>query len=380
MANPTAQLSPERVLGWGRKHPFLLVVGLVALASCFLTPPSSAYFGYLDFRTLVGLFAALAVIAGLRSAGVFEGVSAHLVGLVSSRRLIFLVLTLITCAVTMIVTNDVVLIVMLPFTATVLYHMDDERYLPFMFVVLNLAANLGGMVSPMGSPHNLYLLSHFDLSLTEFVRVLWIPTLISVTMLSLMCLAVPGRRVRPELPHYNIQWGLVLGYTAVLVLAVTAIFGLVPLWVALLCPIMIAGFDRTTLRNVDYKLLATFVLFFIFAGNIAQSDAVREFLTRLADWDGFLTAVSASQVVSNVPTAIILSRVAEPAPLLLGVNVGGCGTLIASLASLITLRHVHRYRPQAVREFVVLFTVVNLVFLVILTVVSQSLLSAGIIQ
>lgn len=376
---------------FARTHAVLLVSAAVAAATMLAVPPDAAYLGYFDLKTLACLFGILALVGALRNAGVFEATARALVARFSTCRAAIAAIVGITLVLSMIATNDMALIMMLPLSAATLLKAGWERALPFAFIMQSLAANLGGMIVPFGNPQNLYLFERFSIPLADFLTVMALPFAVSVLLIGACCAAfakpaprVPEARLaqgRPQEPPVPVDRRRALACGALLALVIASVFRLVPYPVALVA--VVAGLlvlDRRALRSVDFGLLLTFACFFVFAGNMARMPAVEEVLSQAMAHNALLASAGASQIISNVPAAVLLSHFTDSyEALLVGVNIGGAGTLVASLASLITFNQYRAVkaafgrRPEIARQtaggFVVRFTVFNLCFLAVLYVV-----------
>ena len=357
-----------------RQEAVLSTAALLAVLSAFLVPPDAGYLSYLDLRTLAVLFALMAVMAGLRRQGVFDRLGRALLG--RTRGLLALVWLLVGLCFfgSMVITNDVSLLTFVPFTFSVLSGLGapGRRLAVPVVCMQTVAANLGSMLTPIGNPQNLYLYSRGGLPLGEFLGLMLPYTLASLGMLAVWAVPVcrragalrpaPDASAAPTPPGdrriigmYGVLFGLCLLVVA-RVLPYPAAFVLVLAAVALA--------DRLTLRLVDYSLLLTFVAFFVFIGNLGRVPAFSGWLQGLLAGREVPVAVLASQVLSNVPAALLLSGFTDDIPgLIVGTNLGGLGTLIASMASLISYRQIARECPEAKGRYFGLFTASNLVFL-----------------
>ena len=329
-----------------RSQTVLVVSAVLALVSCFLVPPSLSYVSYVDWRVLGLLFSLMAVVAGLRTAGTFRVLTEFLLRKVNSMRVIALLLVLLCFGFSMFLTNDVTLITLVPFTLLVFRQMTgSEKALVHTLVLETLAANLGSMLTPIGNPQNLYLYSQYDLSLGTFFRTMAPYTALSLVLLVLflLCLLSVAR---------VLDWRVLL--------------------VAVLAVVVIENYRL--LRMVDYSLLLTFVFFFVFIGNVGSLPDVREFLENAVRGREVETGILASQVISNVPAALLLSKfTTDGTGLLVGVNLGGLGTLIASMASLITYRLYAASSHALKGRYFAEFTLWNLVFLAALYALARGL-------
>jgi Na+/H+ antiporter NhaD/arsenite permease-like protein len=236
----------------------------------------------------------------------------------------------------------------------------------------NIAANLGGMLTPFGNPQNLYLYSHFNIPNSEFVTIMAPPFLLATVMIVAACLVfVPKVSVEvSEREEQALPRGRTALYLALFALSIAIVFRTIPYIVGLVAiPVVLLFVDRKALKQVDYPLLLTFVCFFIFSGNMARIDVVRDFFSALLDRSVLVFSTLSCQVISNVPSAILLSQFTDSyRELLLGVNIGGAGTLIASLASLITFREYVSHNPGKAGSYIARFSAFNFTFLIVLLI------------
>ena len=270
----------------------------------------------------------------------------------------------------MLIANDMALLTFLPLGYFVLGSTGKTKYMAFTFIMQNIAANLGGMLTPFGNPQNLYLYTKFQIPTGEFMGIMVIPFVLAVFLITLCCLIF----VKPEAMSLNqrvqkLPPRRTVLYLALFVLAIAIVFRGIPYWIGLIViPAVLIFADRKALKMVDYPLLLTFVFFFIFAGNMARIELVRNLFSMLMEKSTLLCSTLSCQVISNVPSAILLSQCTDNyRDLLIGVNIGGVGTLIASLASLITFREYTNHAPGKSKSYVLLFSAFNFAFLIILT-------------
>ncbi|WP_270295994.1 SLC13 family permease [Eggerthella sinensis] len=323
-----------------RTHVVLVVSAVAALLTMIAVPPDAAYMGYFDLKTLACLFGILAWWAPC--ARVFEATARAMVARFSTCRAAVSALVAVTLVLSMVATNDMALIMMLPLSAATLLKAGWERALPFVFIMQSLAANLGGMIVPFGNPQNLYLFERFSVPLGDFLATMALPFAVSVLLIGVCCalFAQPTPRMASEeLPAsertVRIPRARTTAYVLLLALVIASVFRLVPYPVALGTVVVgLLLLDRRALRSVDVGLLLTFACFFVFAGNMARIPAVEDTLSQVMAHHALLASAGASQVISNVPAAVLLSHFTDSYPaLLVGVNIGGAGTLVASLAS-----------------------------------------------
>lgn len=372
---PEQTLTPPApgVRQWLQKHVVVSIATVLAALSCLLVPPDAEYLHYVEVRTLVTLFCILAVVSALQEMHFFGMVASRLVAVCGSRRTVVLTLVWTTLVGSMLITNDMALIAFLPLTYYVLESTGNGRYLGFVFVLQAAAANLGGMITPFGSPQNLYLYAFYELSFWSFVQVLAIPFVLSCVLITALCLTVRDAPLHVDEAHEAVPRGRTALYLVLFLLTVAVVVRLVPLWLAVAVPLVLAVTCRAALARVDYGLMTTFLMFFVLAGNLARLGGVSDALARALNSDVLVWSALASQVISNVPTAILGAQFTDAAPqLLVGVNVGGVGTLVGSLASLIALAEFQRRRQGETRAYLVTFSVINVGLFVVLLAVTRA--------
>ena len=363
-----------KVLRFVKKNAVFCIAALAAVITCFLVPPDKEYLNYFDFKTLSCLFLTLAVVCGLRNIAFFTILARKLVNLAGNLRSLFLLLIIITFIGSMVIANDMALITFLPLGYFALSVTGLEKYMAYLFVLQNISANLGGMLTPFGNPQNLYLYSYFNIPTGEFCQIMLPAFLLAVLLLVLACIPVkPIRFTINERYGEKLNLKKAILYGVLFVLSILIVFRVVPFLAGLIIiPAILFFVDRDSLKMVDYPLLGTFFFFFIFAGNSARLDAVNNLISSLLQTDTLLVSVVSCQFISNVPSAILLSRfTGNYAALLLGVNIGGTGTLIASLASLITFNEFKLLHPEQTKKYLLVFTAVNAAFLIILTTAAK---------
>lgn len=361
----------EKIYAFIQKNIVALVAFAAAVITSFFIPIDGAYIDYFDFKTLTCLFCVLAVVCALKNVNFFYILAQKIVKKFRNARLAVLALVYITFIGSMLIANDMALLTFLPLGYFVLSTTKKERYMAFTYIMQNIAANLGGMLTPFGNPQNLYLYSKFNIPDLEFVQIMAPPFVFAVVLITVCCIIF----VKPDpleiqdkqtsLPP--VRTGI---YLVLFALSIAIVFHGIPYWVGLLIiPAVLLFMDRKALKMVDYSLLLTFVFFFVFSGNMARLPLIRDFFSMLLKKSTLLVSVLSCQVISNVPTAVLMSQfTGNYQELLLGVNIGGVGTLIASLASLITYREYVNKNPGKTKRYVLLFTAYNFAFLILLTV------------
>lgn len=352
-----------------KRNVVMLIALCLAIVTSFIVPPDKEYIGYFDFKTLSCLFTVLAVVCALKNIRFFYIIARKIVSVFKTAKICVLALVYITFIGSMLIANDMALITFLPLGYFVLSSTGKEKYMAFTFIMQNIAANLGGMLTPFGNPQNLYLYSFFEIPTLEFMGIMLAPFVFSIAIITICCLVfvksepleITGEDVK--LPKVR-----TIIYLLLFTLSILIVFRSIPYFIGLIIiPLVILFMDRRALLKVDYPLLLTFVFFFIFAGNMARIDAVRDFFSFLLEKNTLIFSTLSCQVISNVPSAILLSQFTNNyRELLLGVNIGGVGTLISSLASLITLREFVSHSPKGTKKYILLFSAFNFGFLILL--------------
>ena len=353
-----------------KENAVLLIAIIAALLTSFIVPPDAKYLEYFDLKTLSCLFCVLAVVCALRNVKFFYTLARQIVRKFKNARIAILALVYITFIGSMLIANDMALLTFLPLGYFILSTTKKEKYLAFTFIMQNIAANLGGMLTPFGNPQNLYLYSKFNIPDGEFVRIMFPPFILAIALITLCCLIfVKKEALEIEESDVKLPIGRVAIYLALFAVAIMMVFRFMPYQVGLIIiPLALIFLDKKALMQVDYGLLFTFVFFFIFAGNMGRIDTVRDFFSYLLNINTLVFSALSCQVISNVPSAILLSQFTDNyRELLLGVNIGGAGTLIASLASLITFKEYTKQDPDHVKQYVVKFSLFNFGFLITLT-------------
>lgn len=363
-----------KVLRFIKKNIVFFIAALAAVVSCFFVPPDKAYLDYFDWKTLSCLFITLAVICALRNIKFFTILARKLVIMTGNLRSLFLLLIVITFIGSMIIANDMALITFLPLGYFALSVTKQEKYMAYLFVLQNISANLGGMLTPFGNPQNLYLYSYFNIPTGEFTLIMLPAFLLAVALLIIACIPVKPIKfsLNEKFPEkLNIPKTIL--YLTLFLFSILIVFRIIPFIIGLiLIPVVLFIVDRDSLKMVDYGLLGTFFFFFIFAGNLARIDTVNSLVSQLLEKDTLIVSILSCQLISNVPSAILLSRFTTDYPaLLLGVNIGGTGTLIASLASLITFNEFRVLHPEQTKKYIAVFAAANAIFLIVLTVAAK---------
>ncbi len=355
-----------------KKDAVMCIALLAAIVTSFIVPPGAQYLDYFDLKTLTCLFCVLAVVCALKNIRFFYVLAHKVVELFKNARMSVLALVYITFIGSMLIANDMALLTFLPLGYIVLSEAGKQKYMAFTFIMQNIAANLGGMLTPFGNPQNLYLYTKFNIPTGEFMSIMLLPFAVSIALITLCCfifvkpepLSVSDEKIRLSVPRTAL-------YLVLFALSIVIVFRVIPYWIGLIViPAVLIFADRDALTEVDYPLLFTFVFFFVFAGNMARIGVIRELFSMLLEKSTLLFSVISCQFISNVPTSILLSQFTENyADLLVGVNIGGVGTLIASLASLITFREYVKHNPGKTLYYIGVFSLFNFAFLAVLTAI-----------
>ncbi len=358
-----------KLAAFAKNNAVMLIAFAAALITSFIVPPDKKYLGYFDFKTLTCLFCVLAVVCALRRISFFFILARRVVQIFKNARVCTLALVYITFIGSMLIANDMALLTFLPLGYFVLSATHMGKHMAFVFIMQNIAANRGGMLTPFGNPQNLYLYTKFNIPNGEFMLIMSPPFILSIALITVCCFIF----VKPEQLSINAEKVKLSPvrttvYLILFLLSILIVFRGVPYYVGLIViPAVLLFMDRRALFDVDYGLLFTFVFFFIFSGNMARIDVVRELFSYLLNKSTLLVSTFSCQFISNVPSAILLSQFTENyRDLLIGVNIGGVGTLISSLASLITFRQYSKYNPGKTKRYILEFSLFNFGFLAIL--------------
>lgn len=365
----------RKCIAFVKKETVLSIALILAVISSLIILPDAEYLDYIDFRTLGILFSLMAVMAGLQKIGVFGRIAGKLLEKVKSIRALVLILVLLCFFFSMVITNDVALITFVPFTFTVLKMTGAEQVKKLavpVVVMQTIAANLGSMLTPIGNPQNLYLYGQSGMGLGEFVWMMLPYSVLSLVLLIIWCFFQKGGTVsvgamtgKDSVSAHTKELAV---YLLLFVCCLLTVARVVPCGITIILVIAaVLRVDRQVLARVDYALLMTFVGFFVFIGNMGRIPAFSSFLESMIAGHEVMTAVISSQVISNVPAALLLSGFTDNYPaLIVGTNLGGLGTLIASMASLISFKYMGQEDKERKGAYMIYFTAANLILLIIL--------------
>ena len=360
-----------KILKLLKNNAVLCVAIVAAVITAFIVPPDEKYLGYFDLSTLYCLFGTLAVVEGLARIGFFEFLARKIVVKFKNLRAVTFALVFITYFGSMVMANDMALITFLPLGYYALESTGRKDKNAFVFVMQNVAANLGGMLTPFGNPQNLYLYSYYKIPTGEFFYIMLAPFIAAFLLIFVCCFFVKPDPVTLETERENKPDAFrSVAYLVLFAVAVASVMRLFPYYVGV--SIAVAGvliLDFKSFAKVNYGLLLTFCAFFVFSGNMSRIDGVNRLIDNLLNKNPLLVSILSCQVISNVPSATLLCKfTTNYAPLLRGVNVGGLGTPISSLASLITISE-YKKRDGDFKKYALVYTAVNLSYLAVLIVV-----------
>ncbi len=377
----------QKIIDFLKKEVVLVVAVVLAIVSMFFVTPDAAYIDYIDFRTLSILFCLMAVMAGFQQMGVFRKIAEALLMRVKKIWQLVLILVMLCFFFSMLITNDVALITFVPFTFIILELLGEDVSKKLMIPVVvmqTIAANLGSMFTPIGNPQNIYLHGESGMSIGSFLGLMFPYTFVSFLLLAVYCLylgkkcekdekSAPLQAFQDMTMHTRLQGGSrdLVRYLLLFVLSLVTVADRIPYPVTLgVVLVAMVIFDRQLFAKIDYALLMTFVGFFVFIGNMGRVAVFRDFLQGMMEGNEVMTAVVSSQVISNVPAALLLSGFTDNyEALIVGVNLGGLGTLIASMASLISYKYVVKENKCSKGVYFGFFTVANVVFLAFLLLI-----------
>lgn len=361
------------ILNYIKKEVVLCISLLLALSSMVFVPLDNKYISYIDFHTLIILLSLMIVMAGLRSLGIFSMIGTWMLEKTSNVRNLTIVLVLLCFGFSMLITNDVALITFIPFTIEVIAMAGMKNYLIRIIVLQTIASNLGSMLTPIGNPQNLYLFSFSGMSLGNFISLMLPYTILSLIGLLAACVILIGRKtvtVKVQYEHTltKTEKGKTIIYLLLFMFALFSVANIVSVYiVGAVTLAVVLMMDYRIMRKPDYSLLLTFIFLFVFIGNMKRIPEINLWLHSVISGNELLTSVLASQVISNVPAAILLSGFTDNIPtLIVGTNLGGLGTIIASMASLISFKYYGKTEGNRNAAYLGMFTLLNLIFLAVL--------------
>lgn len=367
----------KKILTFIKKETVLTVAWALAALSAFWVRPGAFYFDYIDFRSLGILWSLMAIMQGLKCNGVFEAIGWKLLEKTRKVGELVAVLVFLCFFTAMFITNDVALITFVPFTVMMLINCRKEELMIPVIVLQTIAANLGSMLTPIGNPQNLYLYGLSGLSIREFLLYMLPFSAVSAVLLLAALALIRGKEQKIRagehskgVRKYDKKRTLrITVYLALFIFSLLVVVHVVPCcFLVISVLILLFVLEKRVLLDIDYALLFTFIGFFIFTGNMGNVDIIKEFLQHLVAGREVFVGILTSQCISNVPAALLLSGfTTDYKSLLLGVNLGGLGTLIASMASLISYKFLVNQYPDKKGRYMLWFTIANIIFLLILS-------------
>lgn len=368
----------KSIISFIKNEVVFSIACILAVISAFFVAPSEKYIAYIDFRTLALLLALMLVVQGFKSCGIFDTLVRVLIKFASTKRQLAFILVLLCFFTSMLITNDVALITFVPFTILILDLIKDSKYSIYIIVLETVAANLGSMFTPIGNPQNLYLYSISKMNILNFLTLM-----LPYTLLSLVLLIISIMLIKPEPLDIDTSFCeasdtvkkstkyilTLLIYVFLFILSILTVLHIIDY--KLMLAIVILGvllLNPKLLIKADYILLLTFIAFFIFIGNMKNIPAINNLLASLVEGRECMVSIFASQIVSNVPCAMLLSGFTSKFDqLIIGTNLGGLGTLIASMASLISYKFYTKMKTSNIKKYILAFTLINIIFLIILS-------------
>lgn len=375
----------SKLFNWLKSEIVLVVASVFAIFSAFFVYPDLKYIEYIDFRVLALLFCLMIVVAGFNSIGLFDKLAKFITRRIKTVKGIILVMIMLCFFFGMIITNDVALIIFVPFCIMVLKKIQrEDLYIP-VIVLQTLGANMGSMLTPIGNPQNLYLYTHYNISIKEFLLTMLPVTAIAFVMLIISVMFIKGGKVEnnsiistsnattadeTEIKSFK-KIICYITYSILFILCLLTVLRVLPYYITLVIVIIgIAIVNPKLFKKVDYMLLLTFIAFFIFVGNMGRIQVIKAALEHMIVGKEMLLGIGVSQIISNVPAALLLSNFTESGrELLLGVNIGSLGTLIASMASLISYKYYCQIPKSKGTRYMLIFTVYNIAYLAVYIII-----------
>lgn len=363
----------EKIKGFMKKEVVLMVTMLFAVVSCFFVPVDREYIGYFDMKTIISRFTMMAVICAIESTNVLQTVSGFLVNRLKNTRMLFMGLVYLTFISAMFIANNLALLTFLPLSAVVLKATNQENKAMYLFILQNIGANMGGMLTPFGNPQNLYLYNYYNIGTGEFIGIMLPAFLGAIVLLGIGCMLIKKDALvfyMEETPELNSRKLVVCSIA--FIISVLMVIKVINYYVgAVIACGIILFLDYKSFKGVDYSLLLTFCAIFVFTGNLSRIEFINSFLSGIIRGRELVVSLMATQVITNLSTAILLSKFTGAyEPILIGVNLGALGTVIASLGSLIAFKLYAKYFDGSKIKYLGMFTGINLCFLAVLVTIS----------
>jgi Na+/H+ antiporter NhaD/arsenite permease-like protein len=358
------------------KDKVFLIALILAIISTFFIPITINYIEYINFKVLIIMFTLMIAVAGFYETHFFDFIATKLIVRLKNIRWIGIVIIITTFFLSMLLTNDAVLLTLVPFTIFITKHTNHQKEAIIIIILQTIAANLGSALTPMGDPQNIYLYAYYDINFLEFLK-----TTFPITFFGFILLLFTGYKLISNknaihnIVAPKIEFNKLIIYILILLNALLIVLRLINIYYSLIITMIITIiFSKHLFKKVDYHLLLTFVSFFIFTGNLSQISYIYQFLgNRLDSYESiYFTSLVTSQLISNVPAAILLSTFTNPIyykALLLGVNVGSMGTIIGSLASLISFKYIIKEYKNDIKIYLFKYSIISVIYIVIITMI-----------
>lgn len=366
----------KRTLKFLKKEAILVIASIFALISSIYVKPSYDFFSYINYKVLICMFCLMASVSGLYNENLFNFTAVKLLKKVTNFKLLAIIIISITFIFGMLMTNDAVLITLVPFTILVCKEAKQEKYIIYIVILQTLAANLGSALTPMGDPQNIYLYTKFSIGFFSFLKATIPITLVGFLLITLTTLIlIPKRKIDSINYTASIKSNRIFVYLSIFIITILSIVNIINEFIVLgLTLILLVFSDIRILKRVDYSLLFTFLMFFIFTGNVVKIKSLTILFTKYLNSgkNVYFISLFISQIISNVPAAVLLSSFV-PEDLILyliqGVNVGAMGSLIASLASLISYKFVIVNYPKQSLKYILIYTLICIIYIFVITLV-----------
>ena len=359
------------------KDKVFTIAFILAIISMFIITPSKAYLDYINVKVLVIMFTLMLAVSGIYETHFFDYVATKLIEHLKSIKWIALIIIVVTFFLGMLLTNDAVLLTLVPFTIFITKHTKKEKYAVIIIILQTIAANMGSALTPMGDPQNIYLYAFYDIPFRDFLQTTSVITISGFILIVLTSLIkIPNEVCELNITTPQVQWKRFLLYMLILINALLNVLRIIPEYYTLIITLFLGLiYGRHLFKRVDYHLLLTFLSFFIFTGNLGQMDVIKDSISQILDTklSVFFTSIATSQLISNVPAAVLLSTFTKPIywqQLLQGVNIGSMGTIIGSLASLITFKYVIRDYRSETKRYLITYSILSIIFMTIISVVT----------
>lgn len=325
----------DKSISFFKKESVFSLSLILALISCFFVLPGLNYINYINWNTIILLFAIMLIVEVLKNLAVFEILVRKLLTKIDNTRNLILVLVFICFFSSIFITNDVSLIIFVPFALLTLKKVERLDLAIITVSLQTIAANVGCMILPIGAPHNIVMYTVSDIAFESFFLILLPYIIVSVIFLALALLFIP----KDDIVSLSVGKINRDGH----------------------------NFFKRVFLGVDYYLLLTFIALFILIGNLESISFLNSLFQGWIVGNEVISAIFASQIISNVPAAILLSGFSTNyEAIIIGINIGGFGTLIASMANLISYKILVREYDEFKIRYLYIFTVLNVILLLIL--------------